>query len=269
MPWLAIMVLLGLGLGGCGGHSPARVETREAPVLRHSGWHLVQPGDTLYSIAMGYGLNYRHLAAWNGIRPPYLIRPGQRLRVFPPAGYPPYASVAEASASKPLAKGGKSAKKVHPAPRTDARSNPGHRPRKAPPAVRRKAARRAWIWPVRGRVVSRFRRQDKTRQGIRIEVPQGTPVKAARGGEVVYSGSALRDYGRLVIVKHGADYLSAYGFNRRLRVKEGQRVTQGEVLAESGKTPDGRPLLYFEIWHDGEPTDPLRHLPRPRSGDDG
>ena len=86
---------------------------------------------------------------------------------------------------------------------------------------------------------------------------------------MVYSGSALRDYGRLVIVKHGADYLSAYGFNRRLRVKEGQRIYQGEVLAESGKTPDGRSLLYFEIWHDGEPTDPLRHLPRLRSGDDG
>ncbi len=254
MRWALVLPLMGLVLGGCGSHPPARVESREGPRAApvHTGWYRVKPGDTLYSIAMGYGLNYHRLAAWNGIRAPYVIRPGQRLRLFPPAGSGPPGWHTPARARKGRA--------TPPPPRT--RDETVKRPPRQHPARGPAKAHKGWIWPARGRVVGLFRKNDKTRQGIRIDLPVGTLVRAAAEGEVVYSGAALRNYGKLVILRHGADYLSAYGFNRRLRVREGQRVRPGAILAESGRAPGGRPLLYFEIWHNGEPTDPLRYLPR-------
>jgi lipoprotein NlpD len=128
-------------------------------------------------------------------------------------------------------------------------------------AVKAALVAHGWRWPVSGKVVQGYRRGDRTRQGIRISGPAGESVRAAEGGSVVYSGSGLVGYGNLIILKHTNDYLSAYGFNRKLLVKEGDTVARGEQVAELGQAPDGDYLLYFEIRFKGTAVDPLSLLP--------
>jgi len=115
-----------------------------------------------------------------------------------------------------------------------------------------------WAWPAAGRVVERFESNSK---GLAIGGKVGESVLAAAGGRVVYSGSGLRGYGQLVIIKHNDTYLSAYAHNSRILVKEGQTVTKGQKIAEIGSTDTDRPKLHFEIRRSGKPVDPLAHLP--------
>ena len=103
---------------------------------------------------------------------------------------------------------------------------------------------------------------DPTRQGIDIGNREGTPVRAAADGVVVYSGTGLVGYGELVIVKHNEQWLSAYGHNRSRRVNEGQAVKAGEQIAELGHTGAARDILHFEIRYNGKPVDPLHYLPK-------
>ena len=119
-----------------------------------------------------------------------------------------------------------------------------------------------WVWPATGKVVSTYEAKDPLRKGIKLAGKPGDPVFAAEAGKVVYSGSGLIGYGRLIIVKHNEKYLSAYGHNRRLLVKQGQQVKKGQKIAEFGRSNDGRPLLHFEIRRDGEPVNPQALLPR-------
>jgi lipoprotein NlpD len=111
-------------------------------------------------------------------------------------------------------------------------------------------------------MTSGFASADPARKGIKIAGNPGEAIRAAEGGEVVYSGSGLIGYGRLIIVKHNENYLSAYGYNRKLLVKEGDRVTKGEQIAEMGESNRGQAQLHFEIRRDGKPVDPVRLLPR-------
>ena len=119
-----------------------------------------------------------------------------------------------------------------------------------------------WRWPLQGKVVQGFRGGDRTRQGIRIAALPGQKVLAAESGTVVYSGSGLKGYGNLIIVKHNDNYLSAYGHNRDLLVSEGDQVTKGQKIAAMGRANNGKPLLHFEIRRNGKPVDPLRLLPK-------
>ncbi len=121
-----------------------------------------------------------------------------------------------------------------------------------------------WQWPLKGPVKQGFRAGDRTRSGIRIGGSVGAPVGSAADGTVVYSGSGLKGYGNLIIVKHNSRYLSAYGYNRQLRVREGDRVKRGQRLAEVGQAANGDSLLHFEIRRDGVAVDPLRFLPASR-----
>jgi lipoprotein NlpD len=118
-----------------------------------------------------------------------------------------------------------------------------------------------WSWPLRGKVLQTFRPGDRTHEGIRISGKGGEMVLAAESGKVVYSGSGLKGYGNLIIIKHNNKYLSAYGFNRRLLVKEGDQVSRGEPIAEVGQLPGGGYGLHFEIRKNGKPVNPLRYLP--------
>ena len=119
-----------------------------------------------------------------------------------------------------------------------------------------------WQWPTRGSVVATFVAGDESRNGLDISGRFGQPVLAAADGHVVYSGSGLIGYGNLVIVKHNAALLSAYGHNRVVRVKEGERVRRGQGIAEMGRRPGGDALLHFEIRRNGKPVNPLSFLPR-------
>jgi len=110
-------------------------------------------------------------------------------------------------------------------------------------------------------VVQTFASGDRTRQGIRISGNLGQDVVAAESGRVVYSGGELPGYGLLVIIKHDNTYLSAYGFNRKLLVHEGDMVSRGARVAEMGSSADGKPMLHFEIRHGDAVLDPMRLLP--------
>jgi lipoprotein NlpD len=145
------------------------------------------------------------------------------------------------------------------------RTASGERP-SAPASPARPAVAAAgplrWSWPTDGQVESTFSASDPARKGIKVAGTAGQPIRSAEAGNVVYSGSGLIGYGRLIIIKHNDKYLSAYGHNRKLLVKEGDRVTKGERIAEMGVSNTGHAVLHFEIRRDGEPVDPLRLLPR-------
>jgi lipoprotein NlpD len=120
----------------------------------------------------------------------------------------------------------------------------------------------AWLWPTEGRLLSTFKANDPSRNGIEISGTEGQPIVAAATGEVVYSGSGLIGYGELIIVKHSDRMLSAYAHNRLRLVSEGQRVAAGEKLAEMGRDDRNKAMLHFEIRVNGVPQDPLKFLPR-------
>ena len=117
-----------------------------------------------------------------------------------------------------------------------------------------------WVWPATGKVVTGFS-DTANLKGIDIAGKAGQPVVASAAGKVVYAGTGLRGYGKLVIVKHNADYLSAYAHNKEILVKEGQQVTKGQKIAEMGNTDSDQVKLHFEIRQRGKPVDPLRFLP--------
>jgi lipoprotein NlpD len=250
--WSLAFVLIALVLSGCSSSGPAPVVSRERHGPAPAGFYRIQSGDTLYSIAFRRGLDYRALAQWNGLATPYRIYSGRLLRVEPKSG-------------APTADGGRIAKPTRKkAPEKEpvkvAKAKPG--PKRSTAGSKSAASSSLkWQWPLRGEIVQTFRRGDRTRQGIRIAGRSGQGVLAAEGGTVVYSGSGLKGYGNLIIVKHNEAYLSAYGFNRRLLVTEGQRVKRGQRVAEVGQASGGAYLLHFEIRKDGAAKDPLRYLP--------
>lgn len=351
--------------------------------------YVVERGDTLFGIALDFGLDYRELAGWNGIPDPARIRVGQRLRLMPPdapdepqvrpltapgatevESLGPSTGSAEAGAGtaaagagaagtgaaeaavvaaekvpvlsepraatlpwsekafaqlggdlaaakalperkaegKPDAKAdarpegrtdprsdGKSEARPDPKadPKTDAKGDaktdskqaargdtpPASRPEARPdakpstssppsPATASKPAESAspgddWVWPARGSLAYRFG-DSGALKGLGIAGKAGSPVVAAAPGRVVYSGSGLRGYGKLVIIKHGEEYLTVYAHNRTLLVKEGEQVKRGQRIAEMGDTDSDRVALHFELRRFGKPVDPLSQLPGER-----
>lgn len=117
-----------------------------------------------------------------------------------------------------------------------------------------------WVWPAKGKVVGAFS-ETANLKGIDIAGAAGQPVLASAGGTVVYAGTGLRGYGKLIIIKHNKTYLSAYAHNRDILVKEGQAVTKGQKIAEMGNTDATEVKLHFEIRRLGKPMDPARYLP--------
>jgi lipoprotein NlpD len=236
--------------------------------------HTVEQGDTLYSIAWRYGQDYREVAAWNHIDAPYTIYEGEELLIIPPNRYsgprerrePPPAPVATTAPARHWpTRGSRSVEE--PAPKTSShgssstpaasRSHARARPRPAPAHV---ASNIDWAWPTRGKVTSRFA-VTSGKKGVEISGDAGQAIRAAAPGDVVYSGNGLIGYGNLIIIKHDEHYLSAYGHNKKLLVKEGDKVKRGQKIAIMGQTPGSGSILYFEIRRGGKPVDPLKYLP--------
>jgi len=237
--WLLAMAI---GMGAC---------SKQSNVQKHriysSNHYTIRPGDTLYTIAWRYKIDYKRLALWNGISPPYVIYPGQKLRVTAPAVIP-------------LAK--------RPQPSTASNSTPTKTVRRATvakpknvPAASTAQQQPRWRWPTNGKVIRRFAHTGTGNKGIDIAGISGQSVRAASQGKVVYSGSGLLGYGQLIIIKHNETYLSAYAHNRKLLVNEGDRVSVGQMIAEMGETGTDRAKLHFEIRRYGKPVDPLKYLP--------
>ena len=138
---------------------------------------------------------------------------------------------------------------------------PTEPPKPSEPPPQLNAGGVSWRWPASGSVVGTFVSGDQTRQGIDIAGNEGDPVTATADGEVVYSGNGLIGYGELIIIKHNANFLSAYGHNRKRLVQEGERVKAGQRIAEMGATSAARNELHFEIRKNGKPVNPLEFLP--------
>ena len=193
--------------------------------------HIVRRGETLFSIAWRYGKDPQELARWNRLGDGSLIHPGDVI----------YLSRSSAVAAAP--RSGSSP----PAPKTLPRV-----PMQPPPP---------WTWPTSGRVSVEFGGKPGTGTGILIDGKAGQPITAAASGRVVYAGSGLIGYGQLIIVKHNDTYLSAYGYNASLLVKEGEAIKKGQRIATMGEGPERKARLHFEIRRNGEPVNPRQFLP--------
>ena len=228
-----------------------------------TGQYVVQRGDTLYSIAFRFGWDWKALAARNGIAAPYLIRVGQVIRFDgrqaspPPVATRPPVVTYPAPVNRPTAPVQAPPAQTTRTPTAPIAVTPATTPVQS---VKRSAS--GWAWPSNGAVIGRFSSNGSLNKGIDIAGELGQPVLAASDGSVVYAGSGLRGYGELVIIKHSDTYVSAYGHNRRLLVREGQQVKAGQTIAEMGSTGTDRVKLHFEIRRQGKPVDPLQYLPR-------
>ncbi|MBK1700145.1 hypothetical protein CKO22_04225 [Thiococcus pfennigii] len=251
-------------LGGCGPRpGPAPVYAPGEPTPE--GLYRIRAGDTLSDIALREGIDLATLADWNALEPPYRILAGGLLRVAPPPPSPAARLQPGPSAPDERRMRGRSAPSASAGVSGAAATAPAHppsKPRRSPSEAI--ASGIAWQWPLVGRVVKGFDARDRTRQGIRIAARPGELVVAAASGTVGYSGDGLKGYGNLIILKHKDDYLSAYGFNRRLLVAKGEKVTRGQPIAEVGQTTGGEAQLHFEVRKDGAAVDPLKLLPRTR-----
>lgn len=264
--------------------------------------HTIQKGETLYSIAFQNNVDYRELAMWNNIENLNLIKLGDVLRLTPPAlatstspqpkpsepvvtplvvnpqpsaanerpagnsaqlkteprgGKVPYTDQAiarlntEASASSAA-----SAMPTPPAVPTPAAPTP---PAVTTPPTTTTAGAVDWAWPVKGKVITGFTEQNK---GIDIAGAKGVAVNAAAAGTVIHTGAGIRGYGRLVIIKHGTGWVSAYAHNDKITVMEGQEVKRGQKVAEMGNSDADQVKLHFEIRRQGKPVDPISLLPK-------
>lgn len=247
----ATSLVLAALLAGCGAGGLAPVDSRDGYGPAPPGYYRIRSGDTLSEIAERKRISMRRLAAWNDLGSPYSIIAGDLLRVEPPDGRAGGGGSRRALARTSTPGGGRTV-------RTSARTTA------AVAGADAASSGITWDWPVQGSVKQGFRTGDRTRQGVRIAVREGAPVAAAADGTVVYSGGGLKGYGNLIIVKHNARYLSAYGFNRELHAREGDRVKRGERVAVAGRTANGEGLLHFEIRRNGVAVDPLRFLPPSR-----
>ena len=234
----------------------ARVKSSSVPKKsdRKAKSHTVNKGDTLYSIAWRYGYDHKSLAAWNRIKSPFVIYPGQVIHFKTLKRRPTKKLTQPSPVITDRTGGDKKTATKPPARKTQESGSPG----KAVSA--RTAASVRWQWPARGKLLKSD--SPTAQKGISISGKTGQKVVAAATGEVVYSGSGLRGYGKLVIIKHNDTYLSAYAHNQKLIVTEGEKVKVGQQISTMGLDSKGTPVLHFEIRRNGKPIDPLQQLPR-------
>lgn len=295
---LILLVLLPV-VAGCANRAPVPVEDRSAappaakpaaPVAAATAtdsgakYHTVKKGDTLYSIALDNGQDYRDVAAWNNLDNPNLIKIDQQLRVTPPENGAPVAVAKPVIASGPVEvkpattgsntetlkrepKGGKlvySDEALAKAQRDEGAVKPAEAKPESKAVEAKSVEIKAgddvdWIWPANGKLIAPF--AEGGGKGVDIAGKMGDPVLAAASGVVSYSGAGLRGYGNLVVLRHNATYLSVYAHNSKILVKEKQAVSKGQKIAEMGSTDSESPRLHFEIRREGKPADPQKFLP--------
>lgn len=211
------------------------------------GFYAAKKGDTLYSIALDHGHDYREVAQWNSLDDPTKLNVGQVLRVKPPA--------------QPAVVVGTG----RPGSRIESRPLEGQKPASAaasptavPPQAREEPKLEAhpltFAWPVKGKVVAGF--AEPRQKGIDIEGRSGDPVIAAAAGRVTYVGSGIPGLGKLIVLKHDQGYITVYAHNKDILVKEQQNVTRGQKIAELGEK------LHFQIRKGAAAVDPLLYLPK-------
>lgn len=241
------LVLSAALLAGCPGSNKAPITSvgsgsgssvgRATSAVPASGVHVVQRGDTLYSISRRYGVPVNSLLSMNNISDPSQIEVGQRIRVAS-GGTTSSGAVSSGSRTTTTASSASSA----PAPARAA-----------------DASAISWEWPHRGNIITAY---SESTRGIDIAGKIGDPIKAAAAGNVSYVGNGLRGLGNLVLITHSNGFISAYAHNNRILVKQGQRVSKGQQIAELGQSDTTSPRLHFEIRRNGNPVNPQSYLPR-------
>ena len=246
---IILFIMTTVVLSGCGSHVG----------------HMVRKGETLYSISFRYGQDYKEVARWNNIKPPYLISPGQNLRITSPPAGEELAAISSAEKKKPVVMdksvGSMTVNKlpVKKPVETHQKNTIIVTTKPPPPEYPKKVV---WRWPVWGKVIQTFSDKQPGRKGIDIRAASGSIIKAAASGRVVYAGEGLASYGKLIIIKHNEQFLSAYAHNRKLLVKEGQNIKAGMVIAEMGNSGTNTVKLHFEVRRKGKPVNPLWYLPK-------
>ncbi|ALM82519.1 peptidoglycan DD-metalloendopeptidase family protein [Bordetella sp. N] len=235
--------------------------------------YVVKPGDTLYKIARGNGVDVDTLKRWNGMSDSNVLSVGQVLKLSAPAGGGAVAPVGSRPVTKPSEQSTEPTPLPPPGePQPTTPTAPPSTTPEAPPATQPPPAvastptpARApdagminWAWPSAGQLIQTFNANTK---GIDIGGNAGDPVTAAADGKVMYSGNGVRGLGNLIIINHNNGFITAYAHNRALLVKTGQEVKRGTKVAEIGQTDAASPRLHFEIRRQGTPVDPLQYLP--------
>jgi len=243
------------------------------PTLNPSNqqFHIVKAGETLFSIAWRYSLDYKSLSKINGIKE-NRIYPSQKLFLEPKNSNVFDSNSLVSAINKevlnkptPAAKGNYRANSKLSSVKSSGTKTNGRNNNKASGYhVASQPANRVerWIWPVNGKVTNRFSNRSNMNKGLDIVAKRGSPVRATAEGKVVYSGDGLRGYGQLVIIKHNEVYLSAYAHNDKLHVEENEFVKAGQKIADLGSTDSDKEKLHFEIRYKGKPVDPLNYLPK-------
>ncbi|MDX9884940.1 peptidoglycan DD-metalloendopeptidase family protein [Thauera sp.] len=244
------------------------ISTGTATPAPASGYHTVRQGDTLLGVARQYGVTLPDLVAWNNVTDPNQIHVGQTIRVSPPGAAPgtiavpgsagavatPVPPIGTEAGSVPLVRepiGGRApvAEPIVPEQPAPVVGEP------APAA----AGSGQWQWPAGGALIAGY--NEASNKGLDIGGSVGDAVYAASAGKVVYAGSGLRGYGKLIVIKHNQEYNSVYAHNDKLLVKEDDQVVQGQKIAELGSSEADRPKLHFEIRKQGKAVDPMGYLP--------
>lgn len=237
------IVMIILGAHGCGSHV----------------YHVVEPGETLYAISWMYGHDYKTVAQWNHIASPYVLHKGQRIRVVPNDSGRSKATLSDEVSDRKSITG------------SVGQSKEANRGADKPNEITAQLPNKTyhehhqgvyWRWPVRnGRVIQAFEANNPGKRGIDVAGNDGQTIYSASKGTVVYSGSGLPLYGKLIIIKHNETFLSAYAHNKKLLVKEGEEIRAGQPIARMGNTGTNSTKLHFEIRRDGKPVNPLYYLP--------
>ena len=201
--------------------------------------HTVRAGDTLYSIAWQSGHDYHQLAKWNNVAWPYTIYKGQVIKL-----------VANRSAKKPVPKTKKLHKKTYKKQKITKKSS----------KTNQKKVKLVWQWPINARKIEK----GAIKTGAILVGRPGDLVRSSEAGKVVYAGNGLKGYGNLLIVMHKNEFLTAYGYNKRLLVKEGSVVRKGQAIAEIGVDNRRRRVLFFEIRQHGKAVSMAKFLPKQR-----
>ncbi len=252
-------------------------------------FYTVKKGDTLYTIALDQGLDYKDLVEWNALDNPNVIRVGQQLRLRAPLSTVVATPLKTAPTieGRPVGAGNEAVKsqpkavkvpyseqafaqlsaqpqlQTRPAAPTVAKIDT--RPEEKPAASEDDDEKIDWGWPAGGKVLTTFN-ESTNLKGIGIAGKLGQAVIASAPGKVLYSGDGIRGYGKLVIIKHNKVYLSVYAHNSQVLVKEGQTVVKGQKIADMGNSDSDQVKLHFEIRRFGKPIDPLKLLPADHRG---
>ncbi len=274
--WLWLTLILILLLSAC---SSSKTFPKKTPEVSESeaafsiasaapkAYYTVKPGDNLYSIGLIYDRDYRQLAQQNKIRNPHRIYPGQRIAIPPQTAYAAQLDSAAIEASPASTPQTQTANHTSATPAVASRPIPTSATPPAasdaasekPPRPKLRRPSTAWVWPADGPITHGYGKGNK---GINIGGSTGQPIRATAEGQVVYSGSGLSGYGKLIILRHSKDYLSAYAHNHAVHVNEGDSVAAGQHISDMGHTGTDRVMLHFELRKRGQPLNPEDYLPK-------